>query len=239
MEAIFMNTENSKANEPHRFRLSLTDKPNFKDPSKNIALANLSIYYTWKNIKSAYNNNKFKISAPTWNDEFDSSDGSYSIADIQEYFEFIIKKHETLAENSPLQIYPNKIKKRIVFKIKTVYKLELLSSETMEILRTTKKDVDQDKDGEDVPKLECVEFVLVHCNLVNNNYQQASKVLFTFAPNKQFGQLINKAPHSLIMLSTTNTEFSSNEVWFTDQNSEPLEIEDINMTLIIGQQLQK
>ena len=142
--------------------------------------------------------------------------------------------HETLAENSPVQIYPNKIKKRIVFKIKTVYKLELLSSETMELLRTTKKDVDQDKDGEDIAKLECAEFVLVHCNLVNNNYQQASKVLFTFAPNKQFGQLINEAPHSLIMLSITNTEFSSNEVWFTDQNSEPLEIEDINMTLIIG-----
>ena len=230
-----MNTKNSKTNEPHRFRLSLADKLNLKDPSKNIALANLSIYYTWKNIKSAYNNNKFKISAPTWNDTFDLPDGSYSIEDIQDYFEFIIKKHETLTENPPVQIYPNKIKNRIVFKIKTGYKLELLSSETMKLLGSTKKDVDQDKDGEDVPKLESVEVVLVHCNLVNNNYQQASKVLFTFVPNKQFGQLINIAPHSLTMLSTTNTEFSSIEVWFTDQNSEPLEIEDnVNLTLIIG-----
>ena len=84
-------------------------------------------------------------------------------------------------------------------------------------------------------KLESVEAVLVHCNLVNKNYQQASKVLFTFVPNKQFGQLINISPHSLTMLSTTNTEFSSIEVWFTDQNSEPLEIEDnVNMTLIVG-----
>ena len=100
---------------------------------------------------------------------------------------------------------------------------------------STKKDVDQDKNGEDVPKLESVEVVLVHCNLVNNNYQQASKVLFTFVPNKQFGQLINILPHSLTMLSTTNTELSPIEVWFTDQNSEPLEIEDnVNMTLIIG-----
>ena len=151
-----MNTENSKTNEPHRFILSLGDKVNLKDPSKNMALANLSIYYTWKNIKSAYSNNKFKISAPTWNDTFDLPDGSYSIEDIQDYFEFIIKKHETLTENPPVQIYPNKIKNRIVFKIKTGDKLELLSSETMKLLGSTKKDVDQDKDGEDVPKLESV-----------------------------------------------------------------------------------
>ena len=86
-----------------------------------------------------------------------------------------------------------------------------------------------------MPKLESVEAVLVHCNLVNNNYQQALKLLFTFVPNKQFGQLINIAPHSLIMLNTANTEFSSIEVWFTDQNSEPPEIEDnVNFTLIIG-----
>ena len=85
-----------------------------------------------------------------------------------------------------------------------------------------------------MPKLESVEAVLVHCNLVNNNYQQALKLLFTFVPNKQFGQLINIAPHSLIMLNTANTEFSSIEVWFTDQNSKPPEIEDnVNLTLII------
>ena len=122
-----MSTKNSKTNEPHRFRLPLPDQLNLKNPNKNMALANLSIYYTWKNIKSAYNNNKFKISAPTWNDTFDLPDGSYSIADIQDYFEFIIKKHETLTENLPIEIYPNKTKNRIVFNIKTGYKLELLS----------------------------------------------------------------------------------------------------------------
>ena len=105
----------------------------------------------------------------------------------------------------------------------------------MKLLGSTKKDVDQDKDREDLPKLESVEAVLVHCSLVNNNYQQASKVLFTFVPNKQFGQLINISSHSLTMLGTANTEFSFIEVWFTDQNSEPLEIEDnVNLTLIIG-----
>ena len=207
METIFMKTKNSKTNKHHRFKLSLVDKLNLKDSNKNMVLANLSIYYTWKNIKSADNNHKSKISAPTWNDEFDLPDGSYSIADIQDYFEFIIRKHETLAENPPVQIYPNKIKNRIVFRVKTRYKLELLSLETMKLLGSTKKDVDQDKDGEHVPKLESVEVVSVNCNLVNNNYQQASKLLLTFLPNKQFRQLINIAQHSLIMLNTTKTEF--------------------------------
>ena len=108
--------------------------------------------------------------------------------------------------NPSVQIYTNKIKNRIVFKIKTGYKLDLLSPETMKLLGSTKKDVDQDKHGEDVPKLECVEVALVHCNLVNNNYQQASKVLFTFVPNKEFDQLITIAPHSLAILNTINTE---------------------------------
>ena len=146
----------------------------------------MNIYYTWKNIKSAYNNNKFKISAPTWNDTFDLPDGSYSIENIQDYFEFIIKKPESLTDNPPVQTYPNKIKNRIVFKIKTGYKLELLTPETMRLLGSAKKDVDANKNSENVPKLESVEVALVHCNLVNNNYQQASKVLFTFVPNKQF-----------------------------------------------------
>ena len=112
METIFLNTENSKTNEPHRFRLSLVDKLNLKDPNKNMALANLGMYYTWKNIKSAYNNNKFEISAPTQNDEF----GCYSIADIQDYFKFIIKKQEALAENPPVQIYLNKLKAGLFLK---------------------------------------------------------------------------------------------------------------------------
>ena len=156
-----MNSENSKASEPHRFRLDLTDKLDLKDPKKNMALANLSIYYTWKNIKSEYNNNKFKISAPTWNDTFDFPEGSYSIANIQDYFEFIIKKHKILTENPPVQIYPNKIKNRTVFKIKTGYKLELLTSETMKLLGSGKQDVDKDKVREKVPKLESVEIVSV------------------------------------------------------------------------------
>ena len=175
------------------------------------------------------------MSAPTWNNTFNLPDSSYSIADIQDYLKFIIKKHETLTENPPVQIYVNKIKNRIIFKIKTGYKLELLTPETMKLLGSTKKDVDKDKNGENVPKLESVEVVLVHCNLVKNDYQHTSTVLFTFVPTKQSGQLINISPHSLTMMNTINTEFSSVEVWFTDQVSKELEIEDnINLMLIIG-----
>ena len=138
-----------------------------------------------------------------------------------------------MTRNPLTQTYSNKIKNSIVFKIKTGYKLELLSPETMKLLRSAKNDFDKGKDGEDVPELESVEVILLHCNLVNNSYQKASKVLFTFVPNKQFGQLITISPHLLTMLKTTSTE--SIELWFTDQNNRPLEIEDsINITLIFG-----
>ena len=120
-----MNTANSNTNKSNRFVYQFTDKLNLKNPNKNIALANLSIYYTWRNVKSEYKNNKFEIHAPAWNDEFNSLDGSYCVSDIQDYFEYVIEKHETIADNPPVHIYVNKIENRIVFKIKTGYKLEL------------------------------------------------------------------------------------------------------------------
>ena len=225
METFFMNTKNSKTNEPNRFKYDLIDKLDLKNPNKNMALANLSIYYTWKNVKSTYNNNKFKISAPTWNETFE----------IQDYIEYVIKKHEAIGENAPILIYANTINNRIVFKIKSGYKLELLSKETMKLLGSTKDTIDADKNSENVPKLENVEVVLVHCNLVNNAYQQHSRVLFTFVPTKQYGQLISISPHSLVFLKTMNTDFSEIEIWFTDQNNNSLEIEDnVNISLIIN-----
>ena len=134
-----MNTENSKTNETNKFIYEITDKLNLKNPNKNIALVRLSIYYTWKNIKSAYDNNKFKVSAPTSNDEFDLPDGSCSISDIQDYFEYIIKKLGSIADDPLVQIYINRIKNRIVFKMKTGCKLELLSLETIKLLGSPKK----------------------------------------------------------------------------------------------------
>ena len=114
---------------------------------------------------------------------FDLCDGSYNISEIQDYIEYIIKKHETIGENAPILIYANTIN-NIVFKIKSGYKLELLSKETMKLLGSTKDIIDSDKNSENVPRLENVEVVLVHCNLVNNSYQQASRELFTFVPTK-------------------------------------------------------
>ena len=235
METFFINTKNSKTNESHRFKYDLIDKLVLKNPNKNMALGSLSIYYTWKNVKSTYNNNKFKISTPTWNETFDLPDGSYNISEIQNYIEYIIKKHETIGENSPILIYANTINNRIVFKIKTGYKLELLSKETMKSLGSTKNIIDADKNSENVPRLENVEVVLVHYNLVNNSYQQHSRVLFTFVTNKQYGQLTCISPHSLIFLKTMNTEFSEIDIWFTNQNNNALEIEDnVNISLIIN-----
>ena len=121
--------------------------------------------------------------------------------DIQDYFEYIIKKHETIKDlSSSVRIYPNRTNNRVIFKIKSGYKLELLSKETMSLLGSSSNTIDVDKDGEKAPKLESVEVVLVHCNLVNNSYQQSSKVLFTFVTDKKHGQLMITSPHSLMML---------------------------------------
>ena len=198
METFFMNSKNSKTNEPYKFKYDLIYKLDLKNPNKNMALANLSIYYTWKNVKSTYNNNKFKISAPTWNETFGLPDGLCNISEIQDYIEYIIKKHKTVGENAPILIYANTINNRIVFKIKSGYELELLSKEIMKLLGSTSSIIDADKNNENVPRLENVEVVLVHCNLVNNSCQQHSRVLFTFVPTKRYGQLISISPHSLV-----------------------------------------
>ena len=154
MDTIFMNFENSKTSDPHKLLLNLADKINLKRTDKYVALSNLGIYYTWKNIKKSYKKNKFKISAPTWNEKFELPDDSYSVSDIPDYFKYIIKKHETVTDNPSIKVYINKIENRITFKIKTRYYLELLTPETMKILGSTKSKITKDKNGEIVPHLE-------------------------------------------------------------------------------------
>ena len=134
MDTIFMNPENSKTSKSHVLTLKLTSQLDLRIGEKVIALSNLSIYYTWRNVKSSYNNNKFKILAPTWSDEFELPDGSYSLSDIQDYFEYISKKHGEDIDEPSVQIYVNKIENRITFKIKNGYSLELLTLETMKLL---------------------------------------------------------------------------------------------------------
>ena len=134
MDTIFMDSENSRTSEYHVLMLKLTNKLDLRRGQKTVALSNLSIYYTWKNIKSSYNNNKFKISATTWSEEFELPDGSYSVSDIHDYFEYILKKHSESVDNSSIRIYENKIENRITFKTESGYYLELLTPETMKLL---------------------------------------------------------------------------------------------------------
>ena len=131
MGKIFMSMENSKINGPHKSALNMSQRLDFRISNKYVAFQNLSIYYTLKNIRKQYKNNKLKIIAPTWNDEFELPDGSYSASDIEDYIEYIIKIHETLTTISPAHVYFNRIDNRLVFKIKGGYKLELKTPDTM------------------------------------------------------------------------------------------------------------
>ena len=214
--------------------LKLTDKLDLRRGQKTIALSNLSIYYTWKNVKNSYNNNKFKISAPTWSEDFKLPDGSYSVSDIQDYFEYILKTNSESVDNPSIRMYINRIENRIRFKIESGYYLELLTLETMKLLGSTESKITKDKNGENVPHLEVVELVLVHYNLVNNDYQQDSRILYTFVPNKIFSSLLEISSTNQVFVKTFNSEFQEVKIWFTDQKSKPLELEDkINITLII------
>ena len=160
---------------------------------------------------------------------------SYSISDIQDYFEYILKNHGENTINPSLRIHVNKIESRITFKIKKGYYLELLTPETMKLLGSTKSKVTKNENDENVPYLEITEVLLVHCITFNNNHQQNSRVLYTFAPNKSFGQLLDISPKCFIFFKTFDSEFSYIDVWFTNQNSKPLEMEDkINIILVIN-----
>ena len=161
-------------------------------------------------------------------------DGSYSVSDIQDYFEYILKKHGENADKPSVQICVNKIENRVTFKIKNGYSLELLIPETMKLLGSTKNKITKTKNDENVPHLEITEVVLVHCNIVKNDYQQDSRVLYTFVPNKLFGSLLEISPTNHIFLKTINSEYPNITVWLIDQNSYPLEIEDrTNLTMVI------
>ena len=179
-ETIFLNSKNSQTSKPHIFKLKFTDKLDLGRGENRIALSNLSIYYTSKNIKNSYNNNKFKISAPTWNDKIELPDGSYSASDIQDYFEYIFKKHWENIDNPLVKIYVNKIENGTTFEIKNEYALELLTPETIKLPGRTENKITKDKNGENVPHFEITEVVLVHCNIVNIDYQQDSRALYTF-----------------------------------------------------------
>ena len=239
MSIIFMSTENSKTSDPNRFRVYFTDKIDLTG-NKKIALPDLSIHYTWYNIKEEYNNNKFRLSGRTWSKDVTIPDGSYDIYQIQNYFrDEGIKKHESsVKSNEPslILIFPNKILNRVAFRIKTGYKLELLTNETVRLLGDGPI-IDTTKNRENVPKLEVLRNVLVFCNLVQNVYLQDSKLLFSFVPNSRFGNLLSITPQVLKYCDTDDSIFDYTEISFADQNGRPLEIDDdITASIIIKNQ---
>ena len=201
MDIIFMNSENSRTSNYHVLLVKITDKLDLRRGQKSIAFSNLSIYYTWKSIRSSYNNNKFKISALSWSDEFELPDGSYSISDIQDYFEYILRKHSENVDNPSIRIYVNKIGN--TFKIKNGHYLEFLTLETVKLLGTTESKITKDKNSENVSHLEITELLLVHCNRVNNDYHQDLKI-YKFVPNKPFGSLLEISPTNHVFLKSRN-----------------------------------
>ena len=152
-------------------------------------------------------------------DKFELPNGSYSVSDIQDYFEYNLEKHGEDIDEASVQILVNKIENKITFKVKKGYSLELLTPETMKLLESTKNKVIKDKNGENVPHLEITDVLLIHCDIVNNDYQQDSRVLYTFAPNKPSGSLLKISPTNHISLKTFNSKYDEIKVWFTDQNN--------------------
>ena len=144
--------------------------------------------------KKPHKNNKFKILAPICNEEFELPDGSYSVSDIQGYFEYILKKHDTVTENPSIMIYVNKMQNKITFKMKKGYYLQLLTTEAMKLHGSIKSKVTENENGKNVSHLDITEVVLIYRNIVNNDYQQDSRVLYKFLPNKSFDQLLNILP---------------------------------------------
>ena len=186
-----MNSKNSETSDPHRLLLKVTDKTNLKG-------SDIAFTIHGKNMKKSYKNNKFKISASRWNEEFQLPYGSCFLSVIHDYFKYILKKHGEKTDNPAIRIYVNKIEIRIPFKVKTGYYLELLTPETMRLYGNIKNKITKDENGGNFANLEITEVVLIHYNIVNNDYQQGSRVLHTFLSNKSFGHLLHILPQNFI-----------------------------------------
>ena len=198
-----MNSKESQTSKLHVLILKFADKFVLRRGGNEITSSNRSIYYTWKNINSSQNNNKFKISVLTWN-EFELHDGSRSVSDIY---------HGQNFDNPSVKIYVNKRENKITFKVKNGYSLKLLKPEIMKLLGSTKNKRTADRNGENILHVEITEVVLVYCNIVNNDYQQDSIVLYTFVPNKPLDSLLEISPTNHILLKTFNSEYNESMVY--------------------------
>ena len=188
MDTVFINSKNRKNSDPHRLLLNLLEKLNLKRSDRYLSLSDFSIYYTWKNIKELCKNNKYKISAPTWNEEWIKSWTVFCNSYLR-LFWIYLKEHGEKTDNLSIRIYVNKTKNRIIFKIKTGYYLKLLTPETIKLLGSTENKITKGgENGENVSYLKITEVVLVHCDDVNIDYQEDSRFLHTFVPKNLFCQ---------------------------------------------------
>ena len=226
MDTIFMNSENSKTSKPHILKLKLTDKLDLRLDKKVILHYQILAFIIHGII--------YKVHIIIINLKYLHQHGTKNLH-YQMNLKYSKKAQGKINNDKPsVKIYINKVENRITFKIKNEYSLEVLTKETMKLLGSTENKITKDKNGENVPHLEITEVVLVHCNMVNNDYQQDSRVIYTFVPNKFFGSLLDIFPSNHIFLKTFNSEYDEIVVWFTDQNSKPLEIGDrINLTMVV------
>ena len=226
-----MNSENSKTSDPHRILLKLADKIDLRRKDKYIVYQILAIIIHGKILKSHIRmiNLKYQLRHGMNNLNYLMDNILYVIFKI--ILNIYYKSMEKKPVNPSIKIYINKKENRTTFTTKTGYYLEILTPETTKLLGSTKIKIKKNENGENVPRLEIAEIVLIHCNVVKNIY----RVLYTFVRNKSFGQLLNISPENVMFLKTFSSEFSHIDVWFTDQPSKPLEIEDkINITLVIN-----
>ena len=213
MHTIFLNFQDNKTSDLHRLLLNFSDKIDLKRTDKYVILSNLSMYYTRKNIKCRTKTIrlKYQLQSGMKNLNFLTDQIPYEIFKI--ILSISSKQHETLTYHPPGGIYVNKIENSTSFKIQTGYYQEPLTTETIKLLGSTKSEITKDGIGENVLHLEITEVVLFYCNIVNNDYQDYSRVLYTFFPNKSFDQRLDISPKSFIFLNTLNLGFSYIKVW--------------------------
>jgi hypothetical protein len=224
MDTIVITTENDKTEEPHKFSYRLTNSMTLD--GHYICLTNLSMYYTWKNIKASYDNNTFSYRINDKKVDITLRDGSYSINDINNYMHMImIGNKDAVKDNYPIGIYQSFTYNKTAITVKPNCEL-ILGIGMAKVLGFSNLTVTNDSHGDLTPKLERVNNILVHCSLAKNNFAKSSSLIYSFVPDGEFGYLLHKEPRFPMWRSARKCSEWSIDVWFTDQKNRPLEIED-------------
>lgn len=225
MDTIVLTTANSKTTEPHKYSYKLTNAMHLDN--HYVCLSNLSIYYTWKNIRASYSNNWLRYRVRDKDVDVIIPDGSYSVKDINNYMHLVMMTNKDAAKDDyPISIYPNPTLNRVSVVVKPDCSL-VLGKGMAHVLGFSNHTITTTSHGDLVPKLERVEAVLVHCNLAQNNFTQDSSLIFSFVPDSAFTTQLHQKPNFPLWRQTRkNSEIREIDIWFTDQLYRPLQIED-------------